>query len=350
MESIHNINHFWQIYILAVTAIFGLVIGSFLNVVSLRLFSEESIVFPGSKCPKCQVSIKWYDNIPVISYILLRGKCRNCRESVSIQYPVVEISTTLLFMGIIYSFGINLKSVFLLILTCFLIIITITDLKEKLIFDITSMPLIPLGLVYNFFNIGQVHSGMIKIPFEGIHYTLMMPKVFISALIGAIIGAAFFELFSRLGLLIVGEYAFGAGDTIIGAALGAWFGWKMILLILLISFILQLIIGLPLILINMYKDKDYKSIISVLIMIFSIFIPSIGKNLGVMEHLAGSLITVLLALGMAIAGTIVVLGQTKERKSFTFIAFGPALVIGGFIVMFRGQEIISWCLKNYMHG
>ena len=89
-----------SLVILGFIFVVGLCIGSFLNVVILRTVSEESIVFPASKCPKCQNSLKWYHNIPVLSYIFLRGKCAFCKEPISIQYPIVELLRAMLFIGL----------------------------------------------------------------------------------------------------------------------------------------------------------------------------------------------------------------------------------------------------------
>ncbi|EKE02487.1 MAG: Peptidase A24A protein [uncultured bacterium] len=345
MESLGDLSPFMKIYILVVTGIVGLVIGSFLNVVALRLLCDESFVFPPSRCPNCKKSIAWYDNIPVLSYFLLRAKCRNCKESISIQYPIVELATGILFVAVVYVFGLTLNTLFLLVLVCGLVIITITDIREKLIFDLTTVPLIPLGLIYNFFDVGNT-GRTVTVPLEGINTSIVLNEIFISAVIGAIIGAAFFEISSRLGLLLVGEYAFGSGDSIIAAALGAWFGWQMILVILAISFIAQLFIGIPVILMNMYKDKDHKSLIAMGFLLFSIVIPYIGKQLGLVNTLIGALGTTLLALGVAIGAIFVIMRGLRERQSFTFLPFGPALVIGGLVVMFSGQEVLNWYLNS----
>ena len=339
MIAIDSFSPFLKAYFITLVGVIGLVFGSFLNVVALRLLSGESIVFPGSKCPKCQNHIAWYDNLPVLSYLLLMGKCRHCKTHISVQYPIVEAFTALSFIGVFIFYGFSLKTLFLFVLCFALIVITITDLKEKSIFDITSIPLIPLGLLYNFFDIGNTHSQVVHIPLMGINYTLSLNEVFISAIVGAIIGAAFFEIFSRLGLLLVGQYAFGGGDTVIGAALGAWFGWKMIIVILALSFVFQLIVGIPVILMNMYKDKDYKSIIFTIIMVSSIFIPKIGQYFGFTNNLAGALFILILAFSFAISGMFVILSRARERQSFTFLPFGPALVFGGFIVMFWGPAL-----------
>ena len=331
---------FLKIYIDTFVVIIGLCIGSFLNVVALRLLSGESLM-TRSKCPKCGKKIAWYNNIPVLSYILLLAKCKNCKSPISIQYPLVEFSTAMFFLAIFNCWGFSFKTLFLLILISALIVITLTDLKEKVIFDITVIPLILLGLIYNFFDFGNSGMGHTSIPLQGIGYTLILNSSFISAIIGAILGAAFFEIFSRFGLLLLGEYAFGGGDTLIAAGLGAYFGWKFMLIILALSFLFQLVIGIPVILFNMYKDKDYKSIFAMAILLLSLLVPYTGKLFGLTNYTIGALITLLTAFGMAGYGIFVILKRTKERQSFTFLPFGPALVFGGIIVMFWGQQILN---------
>lgn len=344
--ELSSFSTFGQAYILVLAGIIGLVVGSFLNVVVLRLFSGESIVFPGSKCPKCSHPLVWYDNIPVISYLLLKGKCRNCNESISIQYPVVELATGLLFVASVFFLGIGLNLIFSLILVSALIVITVTDLKEQVVFDITSMPLIPLGLIYNFFNIG--HTAQTHIKF----FALTFNDAFWAAIIGAILGALFFELFARLGLLLVGHRAFGGGDTIIAAALGAWFGWQMLIVVIILSFILQLVIGIPVILFNMYKDKDFKSLIYMALLLFSLLISVLGKAFGLTEHFFGALLVTLVSFGLAGVGVVGVLSRVKERKTYTLLPFGPALVFGGLIVLFFGSSVMNWFMSNlhFMQG
>jgi len=341
MESIKEFTPFVQGYILTVVAIIGLVIGSFLNVVALRLLSGESIVFPCSKCPKCKTPLKWYDNIPVLAYLLLRGKCRYCKEKISIQYPVVEAFAGLIFLGIFMMSGFSLQTLFLWVLSSFLIVMTVTDIREKLVYDVTSFPIIPLGLLYNFFDIGNSGLGKTIIPLEGIGASITLNEAFISAVIASIAGAAFFEIISRITIPFVGERAFGEGDTIIAAGLGAWFGLPLTIVIIILSFLFQLIIGLPVILYNMYKDKDYKSLAATAILIFSVAIPYIGQFLGVTDNIWGALATTAVSFIFAGIGVYVILSKAKERQSFTFLPFGPALVFGGFIVMFWGNEILN---------
>lgn len=325
-----------KIYLGIIAGVIGLTIGSFLNVVALRLLSEKDFIKGRSKCPKCENLIAWYDNIPVLSYILLLGKCRKCGEKISLQYPIVEIFTGGIFIATVSVFGFTIKTFFLLVLACNLIVMTITDLKEKYIFDINSIPLIPIGLVYNFFDIGNNSVGTLKV--LGINFN----DVFISAIIGAVIGAAFFEIFSRIGLLLVGEYAFGAGDSLLGAALGAWFGWKLMIVILALSFLSQLVVGLPIISYNMYKSKDHQSLWAVGALFVAVGLTFLGRYYTAAGETFIALGVILLSFVVAGVSIFIILKNTRERQSHTFLPFGPALVIGGFLVMFFSGYFLSY--------
>ena len=124
-----------DVFYLIVFFLFGLVFGSFYNVVGLRLGKGESIAFPSSHCPKCGHSLKFYENIPVISYIFLRGKCKKCKEKISIMYPVIEFFTGILFSLCYYSFGLSIELVLILLISSLFIIIIVTDLNYYIIPD-----------------------------------------------------------------------------------------------------------------------------------------------------------------------------------------------------------------------
>src|SRR5574344_1162955 len=151
-----------ELFLIIALVIFvlGLCIGSFLNVVVLRSLSNESIVWPRSKCPKCQKQLKWYHNIPVLSFIFLRGKCAFCGEKISIQYPLVELFTGVLFVLIFLKFGLGFNALSMAIVSALMIVLAVTDLKEKIIFDIHAYILAAIGLIYNFFSIGSFNTGV----------------------------------------------------------------------------------------------------------------------------------------------------------------------------------------------
>ena len=123
--------------------LFGLCIGSFSNVCIFRWVEEKSVVFPSSHCPNCGHSISWYDNIPVISYLLLKGKCRNCHIPISLQYPFIELLTGITFLAIFYSFGFSIFGLKLMFISWMFIVATMTDIIDRII----PNELILIGLV-----------------------------------------------------------------------------------------------------------------------------------------------------------------------------------------------------------
>lgn len=309
----------------------GLMVGSFLNVMALRLLREEDFVFERSKCLKCGEKIAWYDNIPLLSYLLLMGKCRHCGKHISIQYPIVELSTALMFLFIYLNWGFSLQTLFLIFLSANLIVITLTDLREKVIYDINSIPIIPLGLVYNFFNIGA-------------------EDMFVSAVIGAVAGAAFFEIFSKLGHLLAGEYAFGGGDTLLGAAFGAWFGWKLLIAILFISLLVQVIVGVPIIFYNMYKKREHKSIAAMVGLFIALAASFSVKYIAVKAELLLVLAVVLVIFSVAGVCIYTIFKRMREAQNHTFLPFGPPMVAAAFIVMFMGDPILQYLPYQHVFG
>lgn len=288
----------------------GLCIGSFLNVVILRGLSKESIVFPPSKCPKCQHALKWWHNIPLLSYILLRGKCYFCHEKISPQYFVVELLTGLLFTGIYFKFGLSINMILMLIIFSLFIVMTVTDLKEKVIFDIHSLLLVIFGLIFSLANHNLQNS-----------------------IIGILEGVLIMELFASLGYVFVKSRAFGVGDTFIAGGLGAIFGWYPLLFVLLLSLIVQALITLPLYIKKLYKGKDYRTIISLalfLIIITGYKLISMIKDINVMLLYALTILVV-------ISGLYCVRQVTHNIKSATdaiILPFGPAMFISAGIFLF----------------
>ncbi|MGH7428988.1 MAG: prepilin peptidase, partial [Candidatus Methylomirabilaceae bacterium] len=125
----------------------GLAVGSFLNVCIYRLPKGSSIIRPGSRCPSCDAPIRWYDNLPLVSYLLLRGRCRECGTGLSWRYPLVEAITALLFLLTVWRFGLGLRLIVLLVFLCGLIVVTFIDLDHQIIPHAVTLPGILLGLV-----------------------------------------------------------------------------------------------------------------------------------------------------------------------------------------------------------
>lgn len=203
--------------ILAFTAILGLCVGSFLNVVIARLPAGRSIAYPGSACPHCGKPIAWYDNLPVLSYALLRGRCRYCRDPISWRYPGVEVACGILFALAYHRFEVGLGLASALVLVAGLLAITAIDLDHQIIPDVLSVPGIALGLLFS------VAPG-------GIGWA--------DSLLGVLVGGGLFVVIIVASTLVIGQAGMGVGDVKLGAMLGAFLGWKLALLSILLSMLL----------------------------------------------------------------------------------------------------------------
>ena len=203
--------------ILTFTAVLGLCVGSFLNVVIARLPAGRSIAYPGSACPRCGKAIAWYDNLPVLSYALLRGRCRNCRESISWRYPAVEIACGMLFALAYRRFELGTALASALILLAGLVAITVIDLDHQIIPDVLSLPGITVGVLFSLAP-------------DGIGWA--------PALLGVLLGGGVFLVIIVASTLVIGQAGMGVGDVKLGAMLGAFLGWKLVLLSILLSVLL----------------------------------------------------------------------------------------------------------------
>ena len=262
----------------------GLSVGSFLNVVIYRLplilendwkgqcrellelkEQPEKVITlskPASTCPKCQHKIRIWENIPVISYLFLKGKCSQCHTAISIQYPLIEILTAILSLVVAMTFGVSWQTLFALILTWSLIAMSVIDLHKMILPDDITLPVLWIGLLISVFNIYIDPTTSI-----------------IGAAAGYLILWSVFQLFK----LVTGKEGMGYGDFKLLALFGAWFGWKLLPLIIILSS----------------------------------------------------------ATG-AIIGILMIILSKKERS--TPIPFGPYLAIAGWISMIWGQQIITWYL------
>ena len=203
--------------------LFGLAVGSFLNVCIYRIPLKKSIVSPPSSCPQCGSRIRFYDNIPVLSYLLLLGRCRQCRARISLRYPLVELIVGLLSAALFLALGPSLPYLFLFLFTAALVAIAFIDLDHKIIPDVISLPGILVGLIFSFF------------PSAG-----LSP---VDALIGAVGGAAFLLLVGVAFEKVTGREGMGGGDVKLLAMIGAWMGWKALPFILLLSSFTGAVIG-----------------------------------------------------------------------------------------------------------
>lgn len=230
-----------DILILCFAAIFGLLFGSFLNVCIYRIPREKSIVWPPSSCPGCGARIKWYDNIPLISYLVLWGKCRNCKQPISLQYPVVELLTGILTCLFVWKFGISVWTFVVLAAVYALIILSVIDLEIMIIPDRFSLGLIGLGLLFAWANPN----------FTGVWWQKEL-----SALLGAGGG-----LFGVLAIALIGTWMFkkeamGGGDVKLMGGVGALIGWEGVITTIVFASFLGLIYAVFLMIFKGKKGSD----------------------------------------------------------------------------------------------
>lgn len=215
--------------------LFGAVIGSFLNVCIYRIPLKKSIVSPPSSCPSCGELIKSYDNVPIFGYIFLGGKCRNCKTSISIRYPLIEALCGLLALSLYYKFSFSADFFIFALFTASLVVITFIDLDKRIIPDVISLPGIVIGLCLSYF-ITQI--------------------TVVDSLIGIISGGGSLFLFALGYHLLTGKEGMGGGDIKLLAMIGAFTGWKGILFTIFASSLIGSVIGVALMAI-MKKDKRY---------------------------------------------------------------------------------------------
>ncbi|MEO5377199.1 MAG: prepilin peptidase [Magnetococcus sp. DMHC-6] len=212
--------------------IYGAVMGSFLNVCIYRLPREESIVFPGSHCPICQKPILWRDNIPLLGWALLRGRCRQCQGSISPLYPLVELVTALLTVGLGVRFGLTLETLFLVILGYAFIVLTMIDFEHYILPDVITLPGIIFGLLVT------------ALPWIGPPF-----PPFKEALIGVVAGGGGLWGFAWLFEKITGKVGMGFGDVKLTALIGAWMGWQALPFTIFVSALIGSVVGITWILI-----------------------------------------------------------------------------------------------------
>ena len=209
--------------------ILGLVLGSFANVCIYRMPRDLSVVKPNSHCTNCNKFIKWYDNIPVISYIILRGKCRNCGSKISLIYPAVELICGLLFLSMYFLFGFTYILAPFCMFVFSLLVITVIDFDFQIIPDEISFFLIILGLLISFLN-----------PILGD----TVPQRILNSFLGFLTGGGSLLIVAIIGKWIFGKDAMGGGDIKIMAGVGAFIGWDKVLFAIFIACFLGSIVGI----------------------------------------------------------------------------------------------------------
>jgi Type II secretory pathway, prepilin signal peptidase PulO and related peptidases len=272
--------------------LFGAVIGSFLNVVIHRVPNEESIVFPNSACPKCGSGIKAYDNIPILSWLVLGGKCRNCKEPISPRYPAVEVLTALLYLAVYWQIGFGGFLPVALVFVSVMLALVFIDSEHMILPNVITYPLLGFAVlvrvIFPSFFAGMYISDLNAWPisqFNGLHPII---QSVLGALLGALVGGGFLWAVGELWKRLRGVDAMGLGDVKMMAAVGALLGWRLTLLS-----------------------------------------------------------TFLGAFSGALIG-VVMIARQKDRDLQTQIPFGIFLGIGSIIAMLFGDRLIAWYLTTFI--
>ena len=211
----------------------GAIVGSFLNVVIHRYPREESIVFPGSHCPQCDAAIRWYDNIPVISFAVLRGRCRACGAGIAWRYPLVELANALFYLAIYLRTGPTVGFVIVAAIISMTIVLIYIDADIQILPDVIDLPGIAIGIGAGVLGLGILHPS------------LMLADSLLDSLFGALLGAA-------IPLAIIGTYwlirrveGMGLGDVKLLAMFGAVVGWRAVPAVLMLGAVSGTIIAIP---------------------------------------------------------------------------------------------------------
>jgi leader peptidase (prepilin peptidase)/N-methyltransferase len=226
---------------------FGLVIGSFLNVCITRIPEEVSIVAPGSRCPRCMTPIKWYDNVPVLGWMWLRAKCRSCGLPISGMYPLVELATGLLFVACYLEFGLTQAMVKWLFFTCLLIVLTITDLRVRMLPDLVNWPGFAAGL---FFSAAvPPDDGTAAWLSWSFGHRMLPPRVlgFLDGLLGAAFGSFVLWAVAAIYRRVRGREGMGMGDVKMMAMVGAFLGVRGAFLTILLGTLIGTVVGITII-------------------------------------------------------------------------------------------------------
>jgi leader peptidase (prepilin peptidase) / N-methyltransferase len=242
--------------IFVVVLLFGLIVGSFLNVCIARLPREQSIVSPPSHCPRCRTPIRWYDNVPLLSFLALRGKCRKCGLPISWRYPLVELLNGLLYLWAFAEFGLAGEAAMAMALCSALLVITFIDFDHQIIPDVITLPGMVIGLLAAPLFMSALEPPMAfglgrLLPFAGAYLT-----GFVNSLVGLVLGAAPLFVIGWLWEKFRKIEAMGGGDVKYMGMVGSFLGWKGAFLTIMLGALTGSLVGVTLIALKKHQaDK-----------------------------------------------------------------------------------------------
>ena len=306
-------------FFIVISLVMGLLVGSFCNVCVGRWPHGESVVSPRSRCPKCMNAIAWFDNIPLLSWIILGAKCRHCKAPISWQYPLVEALTGVLFVCVYLRFGMTFASPVYMLFAAALVVVTFQDLADWTIPDEISKPGIPIGLALAVVvSLVGVDSFVVNHPFDSLG--------------GIVLGGGILYLLDRGTVLILKKPGMGMGDVKLLAMMGAFIGWKGVLGALMAASFVGSAVGL---LVMLYFSMKGES--------------EVESADAAKESAAGTVEKD----GAAESETEKADAEGDEEDDFDgitldhrYLPFGPYLALGGLLYLFFGPQVLHWYLAS----
>ncbi|MFN9691181.1 MAG: prepilin peptidase [Vampirovibrionales bacterium] len=335
----------FQWYWFIVTFITGASVGSFLNVVALRQLADEEFVQTPSHCPKCGYTLKWFDNIPILSWLILGGKCRSCKGAIHWQYPLVEAVTALLFLATGWHFGISWIVLPVVAFLATMVLLSITDFKEHVIFTWHALWIIPVGLLLHALGIGNDLIALAWIPSWTMETATYFGPSFWSALFGVAGIFGVFEGLIYLSRLLIGQDGFGHGDTLILMAIASFLGWEGAAASLLLGGVLTGVISLPIMFIQWIKEKAWGLVwkLGTALLATTGLYGLSYLELTPKKHMV-------ISLAVMVGTAILLFSFLKEKKQvggFTKVPFGPGLIAAAIVLLFFGQTILTPVYKVF---
>lgn len=315
----------------AVAFVFGLMIGSFLNVVIYRLPADESIVWPGSHCPKCNTPLTAWENIPVVSWLVLGAKCKTCKAPISWRYPAIELATGLLFLFVYHTYGLSWQTAFLLVLVALCMVTFWIDIDHMVILDAITLPGVVLGLLYS----------------------AVVTHQFWFSLAALLYGVAVLLFINSVTMLFIGRDGIGGGDFTLVAMLGAWLGLQQTVLALGLAMLAGAAMGLVVLFARWLKARQWQpfalafAVGAVGFVGFAALLTPPGAA-AFPGALWGEALSMPLRLAsIAFAALLGASGgwlymRTAQDEGYLEMPFGPALVLGGLGSLFWGAQLLSW--------
>lgn len=305
----------------------GALVGSFCNVVGLRWLAEESIVFPNSHCTSCERSLEWYELFPVISWLVLRGKCRTCKTAIHWQYPAIELFTGCLFAWAYALHGLSLPTLLLCWLAANIAVVLITDFRAQQVFLVNTWVLVPAGLAYRLLLAHAANQPL-------------LPEALMTA--GAIIGGfAIFELLIIFTCKVFGADGFGHGDSWLMAGLAAYMGWPAGAVAFVLAFFVQSIPGGFAMVWQWVQHRRWVSLIALGVSLVGVAISALGSIM--VEDISASGFLVGVGSILAVGGILVFVRQARKLDDYLSLPFGPALAMAGWLVL--ALPITEWVLS-----